>query len=89
MNLRNLAIWGVIAMVLLAVYGVTNQAGGANPMGAQQKRPAEISYTELLRRVEAGEVQSVTINGDKLASARSRPIPTTRWKSASRPPRSR
>ena len=66
MNLRNLAIWGVIAMVLLAVYGVTNQAGGANPMGAQQKRPAEISYTELLRRVEAGEVQSVTINGDKV-----------------------
>jgi len=61
MNLRNLAIWGAIAMALLAAYSF---------MGPQTQtktgRPAEISYSELLRRVEAGEVREVTLRGDRL-----------------------
>ena len=61
MNLRNLAIWGAIAMALLAAYsfmGPQTQTKGG--------RPAEISYSELLRRVDAGEVKEVTINGDRV-----------------------
>ena len=61
MNLRNLAIWGAIAMALLAAYSF---------MGPQTQtktgRPTEITYSELLRRVEAGEVQEVTMRGDRL-----------------------
>ncbi|MBN8551766.1 MAG: ATP-dependent zinc metalloprotease FtsH [Caulobacterales bacterium] len=61
MNLRNLAIWGAIAMALLAAYSF---------MGPQTQtktgRPTEISYSELLRRVDAGEVREVTIDGDRV-----------------------
>ncbi|WP_029086098.1 ATP-dependent zinc metalloprotease FtsH [Brevundimonas aveniformis] len=61
MNLRNLAIWGAIAMALLAAYSF---------MGPQTQtktnRPTEISYSELLRRVDAGEVREVSIRGDRV-----------------------
>ena len=63
MNLRNLAIWGAIAMMLLAVWAVMGpQTAGKAGGGA----PQDISYSELLRRVEAGEVESVTIRGDRV-----------------------
>ena len=61
MNLRNLALWGAIAMMLLAVWAVMGQQS-ANKGGA----PTDISYSELLRRVEAGEVREVTIRGDRV-----------------------
>jgi cell division protease FtsH len=63
MNLRNLAIWGAIAMALLAAYSFMGPQTQSQTKGG---RPAEISYSELLRRVDAGEVEEVTINGDRV-----------------------
>ena len=61
MNLRNLAIWGVIAVMLVAVWGVMGQQS-ANKGGSV----SDISYSELLRRVEAGEVEQVVLRGDRV-----------------------
>jgi len=55
MNLRNLAIWGVIIAVMIGVYSMMNQgARGA---------PGEISYSQLLDRIDSGQVKSATIRG--------------------------
>ena len=69
MNLRNLAIWGAVILVLLAAYGAMSQNGGpAMPgaKGAAAARPSAISYSELLSRTAAGEVKSVVISGDQI-----------------------
>ncbi len=59
MNLRNLAIWGVIGVLLIAVYSVmTNNAHpGAN---------RQITYSELLQKVDAGDIRQATISGQKI-----------------------
>jgi cell division protease FtsH len=57
MNLRNLAIWGVIVAVLITLYSVMNPTGRG---GAA----SEISYSQLLARVDAGEVKDVALRGD-------------------------
>jgi len=59
MNLRNLAIWGVIVAVLITLYSVMNPAGRA---GAA----AEISYSQLLARVDSGEIREVALRGDQV-----------------------
>jgi cell division protease FtsH len=56
MNLRNLAIWGVIVVVLIGLYSM--MTGGSQAAGAGQ-----ISYSQLLSRVDSGEVKSATIRG--------------------------
>jgi cell division protease FtsH len=57
MNLRNLAIWGVIVAVLITLYSVMNPSGRG---GAA----SEISYSQLLARVDSGEVKEVALRGD-------------------------
>ncbi len=70
MNLRNLAIWGVIALGLMAIYAAVGQNGGPALPGAKggaaANRPETITYSELLRRSTAGEVKSVVIQGDQV-----------------------
>jgi len=56
MNLRNLAIWGVIVVVLIGLYSM--MTGGSQAAGTGQ-----ISYSQLLTRVDSGEVKSATIRG--------------------------
>ncbi len=56
MNLRNLAIWGVIVVVLIGVYSVVTQGGRG---GAA----AEISYSQLLRRIDSGDVRTAIFHG--------------------------
>ena len=46
MNLRNLAIWGVIIVVLIAVYSVMTNSAHGGPSH-------QVAYSELLARVEA------------------------------------
>ena len=59
MNLRNLAIWGVIVVALIAVYSVmTNSARGG---GSHQ-----VSYSEFLAKVDNGDVKNVKINGQRI-----------------------
>ena len=48
MNLRNLAIWGVIVVVLIGLYSM--MTGGSQAAGAS----GQISYSQLLQRVNAG-----------------------------------
>ena len=59
MNLRNLAIWGVIIVVLIAVYSVMTNGGHG---GASRPIP----YSELLQRVDSGSIKSATIHGQSI-----------------------
>jgi len=59
MNLRNLAIWGVIVVVVLGLYGVMNQTTRMGAAGA-----ADVSYSQLLRMIDSGSVRKATIHGD-------------------------
>ena len=56
MNLRNLAIWGVIVVVLIGLYSM--MSGGSQAAGTGQ-----ISYSQLLTKVDSGEVKAATIRG--------------------------
>ena len=56
MTLRNLAIWGVIIVVLVGLYSVL-QSGNRT---ANQP----VSYSELLKRTEAGQVAKATFRGN-------------------------
>jgi cell division protease FtsH len=56
MNLRNLAIWGVIVVVLIGLYSM--MTGGSRAAGT-----GEISYSQLLGKVNSGEVRSAEIRG--------------------------
>jgi cell division protease FtsH len=60
-NLRNLAIWGVIAVALIALYSVMNPMakGGGQPAG-------EITYSELLQKVDGNEIRGATLRGETL-----------------------
>ena len=67
MNLRNLAITGVIILALLAGYAALSQGGAMNGVTGQPAgKPEAISYSELVQRVNAGEVKQVTIRLDKV-----------------------
>ncbi len=57
MNLRNLAIWGVIVVLLISLYGVLNR-------GSRAGGPAPITYSQLLNRVDGGRIKAVTIRGE-------------------------
>ncbi|HEX8570871.1 MAG TPA: ATP-dependent zinc metalloprotease FtsH [Caulobacteraceae bacterium] len=61
MNLRNLAVWGVIVMILIALYSVMTPGSGG---GAAN----ELSYSQLMQKVQAGQVTDVTIRGDTLTA---------------------
>jgi len=59
MNLRNLAIWGVIVAVLITLYSVINPAGRSGAAG-------EISYSDVLQQVQSGTVKAVIIRGEQM-----------------------
>ena len=59
MNLRNLAIWGVIIVVLIAVYSVMTNGARGGPT-------RQIAYSELLTRVDSGDVKSAKIRGQTI-----------------------
>ncbi len=58
-HFRNFAIWVIIGLLLIALFNMFQ-----NP--SQTKRGNEISYTELLAQVDAGNVSEVTIQGNRL-----------------------
>ncbi len=59
MPIRSLLIWGVVALVLVVLFTVM-QGPNAN------RNAEELSYSQLLNKVEAGEIRSVTTQGDAL-----------------------
>jgi len=74
MNLRNMAIFAVIILAMFGIYAAmgsngavaTAPAGGAAGTAAASGRASEITYSELLRRTEAGDIQSVQLHGDRI-----------------------
>jgi len=59
-NLRNLAIWGVIIVALIALYSVMN------PMTKTGQTAGEITYSELLSKVDSDQIKEATIRGEVL-----------------------
>ncbi len=55
MNLRNFAIWAVIAIVLVGVYGLVNQ--GVKPGG-----PTEVTYSQMIQRIDSGKVKKAMLH---------------------------
>ncbi len=58
-HFRNFAIWVIIGLLLIALFNMFQNPG-------QTRRGNEISYTELLAQVDAGNVSEVTIQGNRL-----------------------
>jgi cell division protease FtsH len=58
MNLRNLAVWGVIVMILIALYSVMtpNSGGQAN----------ELSYSRLAEMAEAGQLREAQVGRESI-----------------------
>ncbi len=59
MNLRNLAIWGAIVLVLVAVFGVMNSGSHGGPSHT-------ITYSALLNRVDSGDIKSAKIHSQTI-----------------------
>ena len=61
-NYRNLALWAIIAVLLIALFNLfqTPQQRGAS---------REIPYSEFLQDLDAGRVKSVTISGERISGA--------------------
>jgi len=67
MNLRNLAIWGVIILGAMAFYVAASRPGGiAAPPStkAAAAQPVEMSYSDLLKARDDGNIVSVEVRGE-------------------------
>ena len=62
MNLRNLAIWGVIAVVVVGLYTMMNQSAKSGGNG-------EVSYSQLLSMVDTGHVKKATLRGETVEAS--------------------
>ncbi len=58
-NYRNLALWAIIAVLLIALFNLFQ-----SPQQRGQVR--EVPYSEFLQEVESGRVNSVTITGERI-----------------------
>ncbi len=59
MNLRSLAIWGVIILALIAVFSIMNS-------GTRGRGSHDIAYSDLLSRVDSGDIRQVKIHGETI-----------------------
>nr|WP_221244490.1 ATP-dependent zinc metalloprotease FtsH [Neoroseomonas alkaliterrae] len=57
---RNLALWVIVALLLVALFNLFQPSGGAR-MGVQQ-----VAYSDFLNEVNAGHVREVSIQGRNL-----------------------
>ncbi|MGR3659970.1 MAG: ATP-dependent zinc metalloprotease FtsH [Paracoccaceae bacterium] len=58
-NARNIAFWVVLFLLILALFNLFS--GGQSAISS-----TSISYSDFVRSVEAGEVQSVTLDGERV-----------------------
>ncbi|KRA26492.1 ATP-dependent zinc metalloprotease FtsH [Brevundimonas sp. Root608] len=69
MNLRNFAFWGLIILGAMAVYVAVSRPGGiAAPAGAKAaaQQPQAMTYSDLLKARDAGDIASVESRGETL-----------------------
>ncbi|MBV8683291.1 MAG: ATP-dependent metallopeptidase FtsH/Yme1/Tma family protein, partial [Caulobacteraceae bacterium] len=59
MNLRNLAIWGVIVLALVAVFSIMNS-------GSHGGNSHQVAYSDLLSKVDSGDIRAVKIHGQTI-----------------------
>jgi len=59
MNLRNLAIWGLIILAVLAVFSVMTS-------GSRDGGPSKVTYSQLLDRIDSGDVKSAVVHGQMI-----------------------
>ncbi|EGF93366.1 metalloprotease [Asticcacaulis biprosthecium C19] len=66
MNLRSMAIIGVILAVLLGIYiYMSQQKGGSTPLS---QGPKEIPYSELITKIKGDAIAKVTIHNDDITA---------------------
>jgi cell division protease FtsH len=58
-NYRNLALWAIIAVLLIALFNLFQSP-------PQRGSSREIAYSEFLQQLDNGRVQSVTISGERI-----------------------
>jgi len=58
-NMRNLAFWVVLMLLVLALFNLFS--GGGNNLQSN-----EVSYSDFVRAVENGDVQNVTLDGEQV-----------------------
>ena len=61
MNLRNFALWGAIALILVGVYTVMKSAGGS------ESTVKDVSYSSFLQKVDQGAISQATIHGEDVS----------------------
>ena len=61
-NFRNFALWGLIALLLVALFQMFQSPAG-------QTNTSEIAYSTFLDAVEKKRVKSVTISGEKISGS--------------------
>ncbi|WP_291832776.1 ATP-dependent zinc metalloprotease FtsH [Brevundimonas sp.] len=68
MNLRNLAIIGVLILGLATAYMAFNRGGLTAPENAKATaaRPAEMSYSDLLQARNANAIASIEVHGEQV-----------------------
>ena len=68
MNLRNMAIFSAILLMLLAATLLFDRNGALTPgaAGATAAKPAEINYSQLVSAVQAGNITSAVVKGDEI-----------------------
>ena len=64
MPIRSLLMWGVIALVLVGLFTMFQGGGDA----ARERAATEMSYSQLMDRVAAGDITAVTTKPDMLLS---------------------
>ena len=59
-NIKNFAFWAVLFLLVFALFNLMNSG---SPLGGNS---TEITYSEFIRQAESGNVQYVTVDGEKL-----------------------
>ena len=66
MNLRNIAIAGVLILMLLASWAVMGQGANLPGAKAQAARPEAMTYSQLVVQTQERKIESATVRGDQV-----------------------
>lgn len=62
MQMRNILIWAVVFVLILALFRLMEPQNAAAPV------QSEVSYSEFLDQIESGNIASATIQGDQITA---------------------
>jgi cell division protease FtsH len=65
-NFRNLALWAVIGLLLIALFNLFSAPQGTSTSGTSSR---EIAYSQFLSDLDQGRIKSVTISGDQVVGS--------------------